>query len=461
MLKRIPSLLPETLAFVLLGFFALRELGTFPALAGDDALFTIVAKSWASGKGYALPILHSVWKYPYILGVGPTLILPAGLAIKFFGFSIGIARIPQVLFLIGTALTFLFLARRTAGHASAAWSLLLLVTLSAFVNTGKVLMGEIPGFLFLLLGILAFPRARDYWLWTVAAGIVFGLAVLTKITYGLVYPALACALLLSLLRREWMVAVRIALIGVIALAIFLPWRMLEASAQGGLLGEFRFLLSAPEQGVTLGPVLLRPSVLLRLPFLTYGFFLVTGALGFIHTRRSLDRTSATIISTLIALFTIYFLSSFGWYRHLLPAHLLLLLFVPVGIRVLAGKRIAAGLLLLIAAVQGYWQYDHRGSPRGTEMREAAAILEAQYKDQALIIQQAELFALLPENPQWRFLPNPKIIERIPKKYTEKDTEERCAPVVRKLGDAERDAHFGDLIKITTQIFIVPPSDCPR
>lgn len=132
---RLRSWLPEAFLALIALFFFVRELGTFPAAWGDDSLFMIVAREFAEGRGYMLPLLQQEWHYPYILGIGPTLILPVALTIKLLGFSVAAARIPMVIYLIGTCLCFYFFTRRIAGKPAAFWATLLLITLSAFVNT--------------------------------------------------------------------------------------------------------------------------------------------------------------------------------------------------------------------------------------------------------------------------------------------------------------------------------------
>src|SRR3989338_7740322 len=122
-------------------FFFTRELGTFPAAWADDSLFMIVA----------LPILDRPWSSPYILGVGPTLLLPVALAIKLFGFSVAIARLPMLDFLCATAFCMYIFTNHIAGRNAARWTSALLISLSAFVNTGKPVLGEVPVFFFLLL----------------------------------------------------------------------------------------------------------------------------------------------------------------------------------------------------------------------------------------------------------------------------------------------------------------------
>lgn len=454
--------LPELGIGLLALFFAIRELGTFPAAWADDSLFMIVARNVAEGDGYALRILDHVWPYPYILGVGPTLILPSALAIKFLGFSVEAARLPQMGFLLATALIFYVLADRTAGRTSARWSTLLLVTFSAFVNTGKPLLGEIPGFFFLLLGLFVLQRGEKTAWHAVIAGIAFGLAVLTKLTYGLIYPALGIAGLAALFRKDWREFSLLFLMGLAALAVSLPWRLLEASVEGGLSKDFLFLWGQSEDAVAapFAHLLGNPHILLRLPFLSFVVFLVLGALGLRERWRAPLEHFSLITSSLIVLFTLYFLSSFGWYRHLLPAHLLLLLFVPIGAEKLFTRCPAMLFLATVAALQCFWQLGHLGASGSTEAAEAATVIQRDLKDRDLIIRQAEVFTRLPKNPRWLFLTSPKLSERLPATYTEKTPAQKCTLTLRKFSEEERAEFKYQIVPLAGRYaLLLPPASC--
>jgi len=59
--RLLPRVLPEILLGALFLFFALRELGTFPAAWEDDGLFMTVARNLAEGWGFVLPVLDAAW----------------------------------------------------------------------------------------------------------------------------------------------------------------------------------------------------------------------------------------------------------------------------------------------------------------------------------------------------------------------------------------------------------------
>lgn len=449
---------PEIALSTVSGYFVFRELGTFPAAWADDSLFMIVAREIAAGRGYALPILEKHWFYPYTLGVGPTLILPVAFATRLFGFSITVARLPMAGFLLAMIAAFYFFTLRIAGRSTARWSTALLVTLSAFINTGKPVLGEIPALFFLFLGLLLLQRKLTM-VRSVAAGFCFGLAVLTKISFGLLYPAIGIVWLSFLLRRQWNELRQCTIMGTTAVAVFLPWRIVEFLVSPGIINDILFLWGK-EQKESVFPfstLIENPSTLLRLPFLAFGIILLAGSLGFWKIRACLAPALRLIVPPFLLLVVLYFGSSFLWYRHLLPAHVLLLPFVPIGMETVFKKRLAGIALAVILAIQGGWQLSHRGARRSTEEKDVVHMIAQDFAESPLIIQQAEIFVRLPENPHWLFLTNPLLTRHIPAPFGIFSTLQRCLPVLRKLGEQERKGWEGHTQNVGGSYFIIAPS----
>ncbi|PIR52899.1 hypothetical protein COU76_03930 [Candidatus Peregrinibacteria bacterium CG10_big_fil_rev_8_21_14_0_10_49_10] len=447
---------PELGLLLLGGFFCLRELGTFPAAWTDDSLFMIVARQVAEGRGYTVPLLHSTWMYPYILAVGPTLILPVALFIKLFGFSVAVARVPMVLYILLTTVALYLFTQKMADRNSARWATALLISLSTFINTGKTVMGEIPGFFFLLLGLLLLLQKERLYKRDVCIGICFGLSVLTKLTYGLVYPALGIAWITALCRREKREVLSLTIMGVLAVLVFLPWRLLEMSSVTGLSRDFAFMFRS-DDGSVLQILHGNIGLLLRPQYLYYGAMLFLGCMGLWVQRHRLSLSAWIIISALIVSCTVYFLSSFGWYRHLLPAHLLLIPFVVIALRSLPAKKVATGLLLFFLAGQTYWQWDHQGSSASTAAANAAMYVEQNMQETDLIIQIAPVFVRLDHNPHWLFLTNPTLTSRLPGQFVSLTEKERCFGWIRgtEATDAENTQLIGGKFAV-----IPPPDDCP-
>lgn len=131
-------------------------------------------------------------------------------------------------------------------------------------------------------------------------------------------------------------------------------------------------------------------------------------------------------------FLCYFLTRENWYRLLLPMHLFLLPFVSLGARKLLGSRTVLWVLCGCIAAQGLWQYGHGGSSAATSAAEAARIIRQRFPNTDLIIQNSEIYAELPPNPHWLYLPTPGTAELIPGKRGQLPLQDACLPVIRKM-----------------------------
>lgn len=452
--------LPELLLAAVALFFFYRELGTFPAAWADDSLFMVVAKRLAMGQGYSLPALGQSWDHPFILGVGPTLIWPVALCIKLFGFSVAAARIPMTMYLIAAALLTYAFTHRYVGRREARWSTALLITLSAFVNTGKPVLGEVPGFVFLIAGLLLFERAAESWKWAATVGLLFGLAVVSKITDGLIFPALGLAWGWAAIRKEWDDVKDITIVGVAAAATFLvfspfmgmgPQFFLELRQYGLAGGGTRILDVLQSQ----------PELLTRFPYLFFGTLLALAVVGARSIRYDLSITHRIILWSVIVLDILYFLNERGWYRHLLLAHLLILPFVAAGAFRLLGSRMGRALLLFFILSQSWWQLTYMGSRWIREAELAAAEIEKSHQDTPMVIEHPEVFVRLSGNPRWMFLSDElkirdfPVLENIPKTQ-----EEHCLPILRKI--SEEDARqYGSRIQTVYRRYslLMPEEGC--
>lgn len=412
-------------------FFSFRELATFPAAWEDSGIYTLVARSLAEGYGYTLPILDQRWAYPYFLSVGPTVIGPVALMIYLFGFSLEVARIVPVTYLILTTVVFYLFVRDVAGLWSARWGTALLITLSAYVNSGKPVLGSVPALFFVFLGLLVWNRLRPSWKSAVAVGSCFGLAILTKFTFILILPALGFAAVF-LRNRTYPHWEQKIIKCVVAIAIFAPWILLELNVQPGFDDFLVTIFTRAGDGGT--PAFLLEKLLLftRFQYLYFLVLLVVGIVGISdRTLLRLREPQRIFLATLLGLFVAYFLSREGWYRHLLPAHVLLLATVPIGFLRFLPKPAVNVILLFFITAQGFWQLDHRGSSRSTAAAEAASIIEERYPDQDLLVQHPEIFVRLPENPHWLYYPLRGTRELLPEAMIELSPEQQCFFRIRK------------------------------
>jgi 4-amino-4-deoxy-L-arabinose transferase-like glycosyltransferase len=457
--------LPEAILLAAFSFFALRLLGSFPRAWADDGLFMIVAKMVAQGRGYVLPVLGWDWPQPYILAVGPTLILPVALAIKLGGMSIAIARIPMVLYLFATLCVTYAYTRGVFGPTSARWIMALFISFSAFINTGKPVLGEIPGFFFLMLGFLLL-RSMGQRKYAIGTGIAFGLAVVTKLPYALLLPALGIAWIVNIGERRHGEARQLIVVGITALCVILAGAYWLGALESGYFHEIElFALGQTGSNDTrlFEPIFNRPTEFLRIAYAHYVLVVILATIGWWESRASFRRTEHLLLALLPLLFAIYFLHGPGWYRHLLPSTLFLFLFLPKGAQVVLGKRMGLLLLAGIILTQGVWQYQMHGASPDPQGQTAAETIQQSWTNAKMIIVEPEIFVRLPDNPNWLFLTDEmREATRRPPEVEKRFEETRCLPVLRRLSreDAANPPTGAKLV--SGRYFLLPPAgDCPE
>lgn len=453
---------PEFLIGAACVFFAFRELGTFPEPWADDSLFMIVARNLAEGRGYQFPIFDHPWYYSFFLAIGPTVVVPAAIGIKLFGFSVAAARLGTLPYIFLATFLLYRYAESLGGKWNARFAALLLVTFSAFINTGKPVMGEVPGFCFMLLGFLA-CRGTLTAKKSVLSGMAFGLAVVTKITAGVVYPAIGLAWLAALVRKDMRDLRLLTLLGAVSFITLLPFLHVLGYSDPVFVQELTQYGFAGGGSQFLQVLRTQPELLTRFQYLAYGIFLVSGCLGMYALREKLARREMVMALSLFFLVTLYFLDERGWYRHLLLSHFLLLAFVPAGFRMIFTKRTATFMLAGIVVAQTWWQWDHRGSRRTTEAADSAAILAQSYTETELLFVRPEVYVQLPYNPHWQYLSD-EFQARTYSAFADLPIlqEQHCMAIVQKIG-LEQQAQYGSrLTPLSGRYFIVaPPAECAK
>lgn len=168
-------------ALVMLAFVNLAD---YPKLWFDEGIHLHVPKAIVKFGVYADYNSEGFQYYGPTMSVGPTVMLPVALALRLGGIGIWQARLVMAFYLLAAIVAFFVLARRIGG-ARCGWVATLLLVSSPgldLVWLGRQLLGEVPGLLFLLLGLILWldERGRPS-AWRLAAvGLLFGLAVVTK-----------------------------------------------------------------------------------------------------------------------------------------------------------------------------------------------------------------------------------------------------------------------------------------
>jgi len=327
----------EVTLVVLLGLgtlaLGLFRLTAYPAPWFDEGWYLQIARNLAHYGQYATLSSEGFRYDDTALAVAPTLYLPIALVFRLAGVGLLQARLAMVAGLLVAVAVFYLTARSVHGFpiaAAAAYLFLLQMEDDPFTSTvymGRQVMAEVPALLFFLLGSLLWFRAlrgpRRRW-GEIAAGLLFGLAMVTKLQYVFFIPPalLLTALLARVLwkRSLWKPALISLACG---LGLLLLWygilRLIVGPENFASLLTGLSTASSPQVRVfslaRLGEsarFLLRSHFLLfALPGLLYG--LVTAV------RRGPEETPTLFLGLFIlAGLGWYVLASIGWPRYTYP-----------------------------------------------------------------------------------------------------------------------------------------------
>lgn len=174
---------------------------------GDPAINSVVAKNLARGAGYVSSYSHEMREpgeivpFDPAISTGPTVLVPAALAIAWFGNEYWVPGGASAALSVGLVAGLFWCARRLferPAEAAIAGMLLLISAHVASVYTFKVWhqpLGEADAALLVLIALAIVARRPLTGRAAAAAGIGLGLAILTKQVAALSAPAVAVGLL--------------------------------------------------------------------------------------------------------------------------------------------------------------------------------------------------------------------------------------------------------------------------
>ena len=310
----------------LLFFFVFFNLTRYPAPWFDEGSHLHVPKTLVKYGVYADRSSEGFRYYGPTIGVGPTVMLPIAAMFKLFGIGLLQARIVMALYLIAAVYVFYRLTEHLSGKWIAWVSLALLLSSRSvlFLQYGRQLLGEVPGFFFLVLALsLWFSKWNENnWKRLALIGLLFGFAMITKYQYLLfLAPTLILSWGLDIFYYKTSTHRNFLIPGIIAAGSFGVWQvitlqylgpatalenlaLLRASAEGAAFNFNLVQLDANFAELTSRAVYLGAI----LPALLYGFF--------ISIPRTREGQKWSVIFLLVTLNLGWFvLASIGWIRY--------------------------------------------------------------------------------------------------------------------------------------------------
>lgn len=269
----------------------------------------------APGKFSGVPHLIQSTGYPVTI--------PLALVFKVFGYGFAQARVFMLVWLIAALLLVFYVSNKFFGRVSVLFSFLLIASFASFYGSGLTVVGEIPGFVFLLAGLLYLWR-DSYFL----AGLVWGFAVVTKPSvFILIIPAIVMTLLFE--RKDFFRKITYVGFGMIPAGLLWIWIVLSNPFSGDIWASIATFYRNPYGSVIMGNVASNLMGFFHSTTLIYFgmlFLLILGARFLLKEVKIGVLYNFTLAYSLLAFLN--YLRSPGWLRYILIAELLILFLLP-------------------------------------------------------------------------------------------------------------------------------------
>ncbi len=335
-------LLLFTAPLVLVALLATQRLDRYPDPWYDEGVNIQAARNLADTGQYGLDYGAQLQPFDPQLTTGPTVIVPAALVFARFGAGLAQARAVMAAYTLVAALGLLWVGWQLYGPAVGALAVFVLAGTGGYLGLIEVrsVVGEIAALAFLWwgAGVLLRAPAHGRTPWLALAGLLFGLATVTKAQFGLVAPAL---LLLAIWpgRRAGGLSPREAAIVVAALAApVLLWQGVQLAT----LGPGGFLHNIQESEAlarvsSAGPPLRKGETSLALLVSSPSALAGVTALVYSWVRLARARQAGQPACLLLPVFASLWLAwyvvfSMGWLRQAIPLAALCSLFVAAALR---------------------------------------------------------------------------------------------------------------------------------
>jgi len=325
-------------AGVLVVFLAAWHLVDYPLTWYDEGSHLHVPKTLVLHGVYADQSSEGFRYYGPTIGVGPTVLLPIAGVFKVAGIGLLQARVVMVVYLLAAIAVFWRLAGWLGGRRLA-WVATALFVSSRGVGLfeyGRQVLGEVPGFFFIAIGLLLWFTTweRATWSRLTAVGLLLGLGVVTKTQFFIVLaPTLALAWLANLVYYRT-APQRVFLVpGLLVGACFAAWQLYVVVFLGpGAVSENLALYRAAtaSAATVFSPTLMKRSVTELLSLKVYlGWLLPALAYGvFLAVPRRRDGHQWAVLLILVAVNLVwYVVASVSWIRYAFPALAVSSLFV--------------------------------------------------------------------------------------------------------------------------------------
>lgn len=307
---------------------SIQYLTTFPRIFYDEASAIEVARNFQLfGILDVLTAPGQFSGFPYITGSsGFPVTLPLAAFFKIFGFGFAQARIYALLWLLIFLIIAWFFTKNFWNASYATAAIALIAGFASFHDSGRRVMGDIPGFALLLLALLLLLKKEKRFL----AGIFFGLAVAAKPSvYLFIIPALILTYVIADWRRSFrnLIAIGVGAAGPIIFWIILQFpHPLALNTWQNVINFYQNAFGSSYSA--------RASILNNIKnfvsetTLIYFMLLTIPTVAALKTKFAKKDLLVLFVAMYGILDLLYFLKSPGRIRYLLPLELFILFLLP-------------------------------------------------------------------------------------------------------------------------------------
>ncbi|PIT93577.1 hypothetical protein COU00_03620 [Candidatus Falkowbacteria bacterium CG10_big_fil_rev_8_21_14_0_10_43_11] len=298
----------------------------------DEGINLGIAKYWVEQGVFSLQTGPDefVGERALLITTNYPLLFFVAVSFKIFGVGLWQAKTVMIIFLFIFAWLFWQLAKKYYGKNCALASLALLITFLPLYGNGKSVLGEVPGLVYFLGGLLMLDKKKSWQIFL--AGLLLGLGAAAKSIYLLfIFSVFAGEIFIAVknkkidYRRIWLLAGGAALPLLIWVYTLVPDNFTSAYFQKTL-----DLYGNPYKttNVIFSNLFRFVSESTPLHFaLLFGTFFFA---KIIKKFRSFNHVEAVLLVFIILNF-IFYLKTVGWYRYLFPAHTLLFIIFPAAL----------------------------------------------------------------------------------------------------------------------------------
>lgn len=319
------------------GFLSFSHLTESPPVWYDEGTYSQIAENSALYGIDGFQIAPHTFESAWSVNGGFPFIMPITLSYKLFGVGVLQGRVVMAIFILLFSVASYLLIRRLYGPSHALGALLLLTTFPVLYGTGKNILGEVPGLLYLILFLLLLQRIErqqfcSKWWVFFGAGITLGLCIVTKPLFLVLLGALGIVGLLHFRSipwaRSWMIVSALGL--ALPILVHIATHMLGAN-MSSLASYYANPYAETALGTTIFQNLLR---FFREASPLY-CILVYGVWALSIIRRAYRKLPIPLIEEIAFFFSafvlLFYLRTAGWYRYFFTANILALLFFPSSI----------------------------------------------------------------------------------------------------------------------------------